>query len=322
MSARTTTLAATAARHPAPHSALGRLVARHPAAAFLVMAFAFAWTSLLPLLLSERGLGVLPFAPPVVVFQSFAVLAGLALPAFLVAAATGGRAGVRELLGRALRWRVGVRWYLVALLAPFVAVLLAAIPFLGLSPLTALADKWGLLLTVLLPGVLVPFLHTNLPEEIGWTSLQARLQERHGPVLATVMVTPAFALFHLPTYFVAGWIYDEATPLADLPAVLLTVGVIAVLGVFFRLVVLWLYNGSGRSLLIAGLFHSAYNLSSGRRLTPEFVADPASSWLPTVAVVALGALVLAGTRGRLAYRRAPATPPAATGGPAAEQRAR
>jgi hypothetical protein len=51
----------------------------------------------------------------------------LALPAFLVTAATSGKAGVLDLLGRCLRWRGAVRWYLIALLGLPVATLLEPI---------------------------------------------------------------------------------------------------------------------------------------------------------------------------------------------------
>src|SRR5215208_3075309 len=118
-----------ATRQPAPYSPLRGLVARHPAVAFLVMAFGFGWTSLIPILLSENGFGVLSIELPLTVVQTLTTVLGLALPAFLVTAATGGEEGVRDLLRRLLRWRVGIHWYLVALFGLFVAVLLAAIPF-------------------------------------------------------------------------------------------------------------------------------------------------------------------------------------------------
>ena len=292
-----------------PHATLRRLVASHPATAFLVMAFAFAWTTLLPLLLSEQGFGLLPIELPVTVFQVLASVLGLALPAFLVAAATDGKAGVRDLLHRSLRWRVGLHWYVIALLGTFVAVVVAAIPFFGMVPLQMLARKWELLFTVLLPGVLVPFLHTNLPEEIGWTSLQARLQDRHGPVRASLMVAPVFALMHLPAYFVSGWISDEKTPLAQFPSVLLIVGLSAVFAVFVRLLIMWLYNGTGGSLLIVALFHSALNMSTGQKITPELVpgGDPTVLNVLVLATVAVVAMLVAGvTRGRFAYKPVPA----------------
>ena len=212
---------------------------------------------------------------------------GLALPAFLVTAATGGKEGVRDLLGRCLRWRVGIRWYLFAVFGILAAVLLAAIPFLGVAPLEALAQKWGLLFTVFLPGVVLPFLHTNLWEELGWTGLlQATLQDRHGPLLASIIVAPFFALFHLPAFFVSGWIVDGHTPLGQLPSVLLGyVGVVAVFALFFRVLIIWLYNGAGRSVLIVGLFHSAFNMTIGKKITPETADLPASESLPPVLAV-------------------------------------
>ena len=160
---------ATKNHQPTNHSTLRRLVAGHPATAFLVMVFGFGWSSLIPILLSENGFGVLPIELPLTAVQTLATVLGLALPAFLVTAATGGKEGVKDLLSRMLRWRVGVHWYLIALFGLPVTTLLAAIPFLGVVPLEALTQKWGLLFTVFLPGVILPFLHTNLWEELGWT---------------------------------------------------------------------------------------------------------------------------------------------------------
>jgi hypothetical protein len=80
-----------ATRQPAPYSPLRALVVRHPAEAFLVLAFGFGWTSLIPILLSENGFGFLPIELPLTVIQTLATVLGLALPAFLVTAATGGK---------------------------------------------------------------------------------------------------------------------------------------------------------------------------------------------------------------------------------------
>jgi uncharacterized protein len=298
---------------PASRSPLRRLVARYPATAFLVMVFGFGWTSLIPILLSENGFGVLPIELPLGVVQTLVTLLGLALPAFLVTAATGGKEGVQDLLDRLMRWRVGVRWYLFALFGLFVAMLLAALPFLGVAPLEALAQKWALLFTVFLPGVIVPFLHTNLWEELGWTGfLQSTLQDRRGPLLASAMVAPFFALFHLPAYFVAGWIVDEHTPLGQLPNVLLEyVGVVAVFAIFFRVLIIWLYNVTGRSVLLVGLFHSSFNMVSGQKIMPELVPGLDSSLLAIAVVAVLAVVVVVFTWGRLGYEPERAAPGAA-----------
>ena len=45
-------------------------------------------------------------------------------------------------------------------------------------------------------GVVVPFLHTNLWEELGWPGfLQSTLQDRRGSLPASLRVVPFFALF-------------------------------------------------------------------------------------------------------------------------------
>jgi membrane protease YdiL (CAAX protease family) len=300
----------------APRAALRQLVARHPLASYLVLAFAFAWGAMAPLLLSQRGLGVFPLDPPaaaVTGFNSLASYVGLLLPTVLVAAAADGTAGVRDLLSRCLRWRAGLGWYLLALFGVPSAVLVAALPLAGAAPLVALPGKWGLLVAVAVPGVLVPFLLINLPEEAGWTGfLQARLQARHGPLSASLLVAPAFALIHLPAYFVAGWISQDKVPLARFPEALLTLGVTAVFAVFFRVLVVWLYNGSGGSVPVVALFHSAFNLSAGPQLTPVLVPGPdptVLNLLPVAAVTAGAVAVTVATRGRLG-RTAP-RPPAA-----------
>lgn len=286
------------------YSLLRRLVVRRPVLVFLVMAFVFGWGGMVPLLLSESGpFGVLPVELPWKPFAAILSVFGLALPAFLVTAATDGKEGVRNLLRRIFRWRVGVHWYFVALFGLLVVTLLGAIPFVGWVPFEALVWKWELLFTLFLWGALVPFVLVNLWEETGWTGfLQHTLQERHGPLLASVMVAPFFALIHTPAYFVSGWLGGDDVSLGRLPSVLLQVGIMAVFAVFFRVLIMWLYNRTGSSVLLVGLFHSAYNMtSSSQNITPELVPGIAAALIPAAAVAVLAVLVVAFTRGRLAY---------------------
>jgi membrane protease YdiL (CAAX protease family) len=312
-------------QQPPNSSSLRGLVARHPVTAFLVMAFVFAWSAMLPLLLSERGFGVLPIDLPWKPFASMLSVFGLALPAFLVTAATSGKDGVRDLLRRCFRWRVGVHWYLIALFGLLVVTLLGALPFLGVVPLEALAQNWSLLFTVFLWGVLVPFVLVNLWEELGWTGfMQHTLQASHGPLLASVIVAPFFALIHMPGFFVAGFMSDEKMSLSQSPAVLLQVGIMSVFAIFIRVVIMWLYNSCGRSVLIVALFHSAFNMTNGQKITPQLLLLPEdlASLIPAVAVLVLAVLFALFTRGRLGYKpeRAAPRPPAEAVGVATQPR--
>ena len=167
------------------------------------MLYAVTWIIFLPVVLQGRGLLVLPIdLSEGLAFNAVVAIAsilGVALPAFLVTAATGGEAGVGDLLSRCFRWRVGLRWYLIALFGLLVAMLLDASVFLGLAPLEALVEKWPLFFTLFLPEVLFPFLFIQIFEEAGWTGfMQHTLQERRGPLVASLLVAPAFILMHLP----------------------------------------------------------------------------------------------------------------------------
>jgi membrane protease YdiL (CAAX protease family) len=268
-------------------------------AAFLLMVYAVAWAAFLPAILQARGLLALPvdlteglgFNAVV----SISTIFGVALPAFLVTAVANGGAGVRDLLGRSLRWRVGVHWYLAALLGFLAVMMLVESVLRGLGPLEALVGKWPLLFTMFLPEVLLPFVFIQIFEEAGWTGfMQHILQERRGPVLASVLVAPAFFLMHLPVLLMdsgLGW------------GLLLVSGALVITMTFFRIVVMWLYNGSGRSVLIVALFHSAFNSATSlgeQRFTAELIPGPTLLYAAGV-LVAIAVLVLALTWGRLAY---------------------
>jgi membrane protease YdiL (CAAX protease family) len=283
-------------------SSLGRLVARHPVVAFLMMVYAFGWSTMIAA--NYFGLPFLLASSPAMVF-------GLALPAFLVTAATSGKAGMRDLLGRCPRWRVGIGWYLLALLGLPLVTLLVANVFLGTAPLEALAQKWPLFFTMFLPSIFIPLVITHLFEETGWTGfMQDTLQDRRGPLLASILVAPAFALFHLPLIFLEA----PQITLALVPVALFQIAIQAMASIFFRVVIMWLYNSTGRSVLIVALFHSSFNSVTGSeyatRFVKEIIAGPAAVPIGLAVVAVVAVLVTVFTRGRLAYEPKHAARPA------------
>jgi membrane protease YdiL (CAAX protease family) len=271
-----------------------RLLARHPVAAFLLTAYAVGWA----VQLAAVKLG---FSPRYA--SSVSVLVGLALPAVLVTAATGGAPAVRDLVRRCLRWRVGLRWYALALLGMLAGTLLGAALLLGGAPLTTLAAKWPLLFTMFLPEVLVALVLIQFWEEAAWTGfLQHTLQRRHGPLLAAVMVAPAFALSHL--------MFDLLESDTTVSA-LVKLAVQVVIAILLRVVIAWLYNGAGHSVLVAAIFHAAFNSatgSGGMRFTHELFATSQSA--STALWVPLG--VLAASAAAVAVRRLRRAIPART----------
>ncbi|MET0833981.1 MAG: CPBP family intramembrane glutamic endopeptidase, partial [Actinomycetota bacterium] len=233
-----------------------------------------------------------PFDLPM--WGSLGTIFGVALAAVLVVAASDGRAGVRDLARRSLRWRVGVRWYLLAVLGLPVVVLAGAIALFGTAALAALAGDWRLLFTRVLPVLLLQLALFQLAEEVGWMGfLQARLQDRHGPLKASLLVTVPFALWHLPDLFAQ---LGLATALIFLP-------ILAAAHLCARVVLGWLYNATGASVLLVAVLHASFDTTVNR--VGLFIPGPDG----TALVLATGAFLLAAvglvvaTRGRLAYEK-------------------
>src|SRR5829696_503546 len=158
-----------------PASAQGSLLTRHPLTSFFVMAFAFSWIAWSPWVLSEDGAGLLPFSSPLL--NSLAVpvgiLLGPTLSGFIMTGVTEGREGIRRLLRRIVLWRVGLRWYLIALVGvPVVMALGTLIEPGGVAALLALVP--GYLLLYLLSFVLTAILGGPLLEEPGWRGFACR----------------------------------------------------------------------------------------------------------------------------------------------------
>lgn len=259
--------------------------ARHPITAFLLLAYVLTVAVvLLPVPEEVRG----PLENVV----------GVAVPALVVTALIGGAAGVRELLRRCLRWRVPLRWYLLAALALPLLVLIVTAALYGGSPLTALVANWPRLLTSFLPTFALMLLLNTLPEEAGATGfLFARLQDRHGALRATLLTTVFFWLWHVP-----GAVRDTDT----LAAAAALLGFYLVGHLASRLIVGWLYNATEASVLIGAIFHATFNATVNPTGFGVAVLDLSQG---DVLVITVGLVVLAAgavaiaTRGRLGNGR-------------------
>ena len=93
----------------------------HPLLSYFALAFAISWGAILVVVgfgpggfsaTPEQFRAVFPYALP-------AMLAGPSVAGILLTGLLHGRAGMRGLLSRLLRWRVAARWYAVALVLPY-----------------------------------------------------------------------------------------------------------------------------------------------------------------------------------------------------------
>ncbi len=290
--------------HPAGALSLKQVIARHPLVAYFVLAFAGFWGVQLPMLLSRDGFGLLPYTVPMLPAMLLFLLstyAGPLLAVFVVTATESGHVGVRDFLRRFVRWRVGLRWYFVVLLGYPILYVLAATVFIGVAALEAVAARWTLLFTSYLPTLLFIQGSTQWAEEPGWRGFALpRLQQRYGPIAASLILGLLHGLWHLP----AMMSLLGPLPLAQYAPFMLTAMMTTVLYT-------WVYNGTNGSVLMAILFHGAGNAAGGwlvALLRDAGLQEPqtgvagflsTTTWINVIAYGLAALLVIVLTRGRL-----------------------
>ncbi|HXV93754.1 MAG TPA: type II CAAX endopeptidase family protein [Pseudonocardia sp.] len=280
---------------PSPRGVIAA-VRRHPLAAFLAWFFTVGQAiAFVPVVAGANGAEA--FTRPLVA-QSFilaSTVVGLLLPAVVVTRIVDGPDRARELLRRAFRLGVPLRWYALALLGVPALATALAVAFLG-APAAGVSASAVLSALVfgLLMQTVVAFVPNNWAEEVAWTGfVQARLQARHGALRAALVAGPLFALQHVSLVVGAG------------AAGVVLMAVLVVLAVPFRALTGWTYNRTG-SLFVVGVLHAAGNAVAGGsgygagllpRLYPEDAGVVGAMHLLALAVV--GVVVMVATRGRL-----------------------
>lgn len=220
---------------------------------YFLLAYAISWLIWLPLYAPTLHLPVLPYHH---------ALGGLGpmLAAFIVSYRA---KQLKPLLVQFVNWRPLI-YPLIALLSPFILVLIAAIiNWLkdgNLPQLTGLFKSTEFPEMSFIVFLLYNFIFFGLGEETGWRGYALpRLQQKYSALWSAVILTLLWALWHWPLFLyrpgytqmgvggIIGWLFSLLTG-----SVLLS----------------WLYN-SGRSGLIAcAIFHATIDIA--------FTADVAS----------------------------------------------
>ncbi len=224
-----------------------RLAPRPAAILFTINAFVISWLCWLPLVAASRQYGHISAstAAVLIILGTF----GPFFSAVAIVARTSGFRGLGEFLGQAFRWRVGIRWYVAALVAPAairIVVLYVHVLKGGAFPDLSDTARWLAIPTTFL---LVLLIGGPTGEEFGWRGfLLQRVQPVFGLLWASIGIGVVTALWHLPLFWIPG------TAQSHLPFALFLVRTIAL-----SIVSTWLYNGTRRSLLFVLLFHASLN---------------------------------------------------------------
>jgi membrane protease YdiL (CAAX protease family) len=224
--------------------------------AWVLLLFALTVLGALPLLLQGLNLSHVssstPHLPPVMTGMLVTACAPT-LAALLVAGFYPGAGGVRSVSRQVRTWRVGLVWYVIALIGPII-LLLAAAAFNAVRR-GAPPSHWMILPSFSGPGGLYFVIFGSLfAEEPGWRGFaQPRLQTRYGALVAAIMVGLLWSTWHLWYVILPGG-FSNVTG-TDAVATYLRLSSTAI-------VYAWMYNSTNGSLFIAMLAHLGHNLAA------------------------------------------------------------
>ena len=222
---------------------LEALLRRHPLSGYFALAYGVSWSGIL-IIFATTGFNIAELRPldTGLIFMSMLLgpsATGLALTALLE-----GREGMRRLGARAVHWRVGLRWYGVAVMTMPLLLLAVLWPLsMLLDPAFAPRFQWPLFVIGLVAGSF---------EEIGWTGFATpRLLARNRLFFAGLSLGLLWALWHVLVDY-----RQNFNSLGTAWLLQFAVFYVAALTAY-RLLMTWVYANT-QSLLLAVLMHASY----------------------------------------------------------------
>ncbi|WP_255198472.1 CPBP family intramembrane glutamic endopeptidase [Halorarius litoreus] len=278
-------------------------ISRHQFASFVLVTYVFTW--------AVHGVLFLLDLPQ---SWTFSVLAGIGAYGPVVGAAVvvwASDGDLRAWVMQAFKWRVHPAWWAVALLLPALIIVAATGVFVLLGG--------ELVVTGLETLVVYPFLLLYVlvigggQEELGWRGFaQPHLQGRYGAFVAAIVIGVVWATWHAPLFLLPGATQSGFDFSIYLGGILAESVILA-----------WVYNNTGGSVLLAGLFHAGNNVAMNwypvnnvlfeNGVRNEVVASQGQLAALVALAVIVGLIVAVyGTR-RLSHHEVPTVSPAQRG---------
>jgi CAAX protease family protein len=301
---------------PEVATAIKAFVNRHPVLTYYALVFAISVGGMLVVIGGPGGLpGTSGQVATLFPLAFLALYAGPVVAGPLMTDLVAGRSGMRELLARMVHWRVGARWYAVALLTVPLLMTAIYVPLSRISPEfvpqivaagegspllsgfgIAADDKAALLLVGLVAGIVFGFL-----EELGWTGFAVpQLKRGHGVLATGLIVGALWAAWHVPiTFWASGDPSGAFSPTLFLPPFVFYVAALTA----YRVLMVWVYDRTG-SLLVATLMHASLIASTLVILAPVATGMAlVTYWLVLAAALWLVVAALAVARGGQSARQ-------------------
>ena len=214
-------------------SLISSLLKRHALVTFFALVFLISWIPWY-----TGGSGFIVYGP--------------SLACLIMVAVVDGKKGLLDLLQRAVRWRVGLVWWVVTLFLPALFCLAGIGVHLlaggDLPAFTFFRQEW-----YLAPVFFVLMLVDGPLEEFGWRGFALpKLQEKWSPLIASFIIGALWGIWHLPEFLRPG------SP--QYPMGIGFLPLFVAVEITNSILMTWLYNKTQGSLLLGGFMaHNALN---------------------------------------------------------------
>ncbi|TAH48159.1 MAG: CPBP family intramembrane metalloprotease [Chloroflexota bacterium] len=269
------------------------VITRHPLLSYSALVFAISWGGILVVVGRGESSANGEQFERMFLFMYLAMLAGPAIAGILLTGLVHGRTGLRDFAYRLLKWRVGARWYAVALVTAPLAITMVLLALLQVSPdflhrLYTSEDKAFLVQFSVIAGLLV-----GIFEELGWTGFAVNEMLRRGNnVLRTGLVVGI--LFAAWDFLVVFWMTDATSTAGALPLIIFLPVTLFTWLPTYRVLMVWVYDRT-QSLFVAILMHTSLVAAwtmltplaiTGMPLVTYYLAVTAAFWVVIAAIAA------------------------------------
>ena len=223
---------------------------------FFLLTFAYSWVIWIPSVLD--GIGIeLPFIVTgysivVIIIGAFAPM----MAAITLVVREEGWKGTRVFLKQALDFRIKPVYLVLALALPVlihaIAHYLALAVGLDVAKTLIPTEIPVAPIVLAIPLFILMLVIGGGQEEFGWRGYaQEPLQEKIGVIPASLVIGVIWGIWHLPLWFMAGDLHGAYSFLAF---VMMTTSI--------SIVYAWLYNSSGKKLIVVMFFHAMSNTAA------------------------------------------------------------
>jgi len=241
---------------------------RYPLIGFLVLGYGIPWIgwSIRALVFKDQPLnrGDWPLGSWALYYTG----CGLLISAFVISSITKGRAGVRDLLKRCVRWKVSPFWWFYALLMPILLGLISSVIIAAASSINLGSFEPWQIWRLITPAVLFIFTIGPLCEEAGWRGfLLPHLLEKHGALTASLVIGFIWTMWHFPLSFMPNFYQQFHSPIGFASYLI----VVSCFSIHFSAI----YLNTGGSVLLAMIIHWTINATNNivNGMFPEATAE-------------------------------------------------